>query len=130
MTKTSLLIKIIVYFTGMIAFLQRDVFRKSCTFEESQCNMRSHVKIRHNVLWWLSKPLDQSPNHVIMIVSCTSTSLLMSDHSSDCGEMSFEGGARIDKNGNISVKLCGFVCITRMARTSISQMPQREAQCS
>ena len=34
----------------------------------------------------------------------------MSDHSSDCGEMSFEEGAICDKNGNISFELRGFVC--------------------
>ncbi len=49
--------------------------------------------------------MDQSPNHLIMMmVSCISTS--------DCGEleMSFKRGATIDRNGNISIKLHGFVC--------------------
>ena len=71
--------------------------------------MHLHVKIRHNGLYWSSKPLDHSPNHVIRMVPCISTSLAMSDHSPDCGEVSFERGSNC-RNGNISVKLCGFVC--------------------
>ncbi len=88
----------------MITFLQKDVLIKNFTFEESQYNMGLHVKIRHNnVLWWLSKPLVQSTNYVIMMVSCISTSLALSDYFSDCGEMAFEWGAIIDKNGNIRI---------------------------
>ncbi len=58
---------------------KRTFSEKSCTFEGSQYNKRLHVKLGQCFvcLWWLSKPLDQSPNHVIMMVSCISTSLAM-----------------------------------------------------
>ncbi len=35
------------------------------------------VKITHNVLWRLIKPLDQSPNHVIMLSWCHDTCSFM-----------------------------------------------------
>ncbi len=62
-TRTSLLLKrTTCLFYRHDHFLAKERFQKSCIFEESQYNMPLHVKIRHKVLWWLSKPLDQSPN--------------------------------------------------------------------
>ncbi len=55
-----------------------------------------------NVSWWLSTLRNQSPKHVIMMVSCISTSLAWWLIFSDCREMLIKGRAIIDRNGNIS----------------------------
>ena len=61
--------------------------------------------------------MDQSTNHVIMMLSCIHNSLALSGHFPGSGEMPIERGAIIDRNGNISIKLCGvLLAITRMAR--------------